>query len=223
MAIGYRTPRRRRRVVTGGMFVLLLAVIIVAVRLVEQIGLDRSPADRFTVKKIMDGDTMEFQGGDRLRLLSIDTPEKGERYYKEACEFLSDISLGKTARVEFAGARRDRYGRLLGYVYIDTIFVNKAILENGLGVLYLFKDNEFERPEIKELLAAQRVAMASQVGIWSVERQPEDFYVAVEGSFRFHRPACRDLGELRPDHHRILASREEALYDGLSPCRTCKP
>ena len=40
-----------------------------------------------------DGDTFELQGGDRVRLLSIDTPEKGEPFYNEAQEYLSALTL----------------------------------------------------------------------------------------------------------------------------------
>lgn len=220
-----RRNRPRRRIKTGYKWaiVLLLVVLIVAFRLVERIGFDRKPSDRFVVKEIIDGDTVELLGGDRLRLLSIDTPEKGELFYEEAGRFLAELTLGKSGRVEFAGRRRDKYGRLLGYLYIDTIFVNKAILETGLGFLYLFKDTELNRPETKELFAAQRTAIRERVGIWSIERAQEDYYIAVESSFRFHRPGCSVVRDLQPGRYRTFDTREEALYEGLSPCRKCKP
>ncbi len=216
-------PRQRLKTSTKWVIILLVVALIVAFRLVEQIGFDCRPSDRFIVKKIEDGDTVVLMGGDRLRLLSVDTPEKGELFFDEACQFLAELTLGKTARIEFAGRRRDKYGRLLAYMYIDTIFVNKAILENGLGVLYLFKDTELDRPETRELLMAQRAAMEKRVGLWSIERAPEDYYIALEGSFRFHRPGCSAVKKLKPGHYRIFHSREEALYEGLSPCRRCKP
>jgi len=220
-------PRNRpkRRIRTGYKWgiIVLIVILIVSFRLVERIGFDRKPSDRFIVKKVEDGDTVELMGGDELRLLSVDTPEKGELYFDEACQFLAELTLGKTARIEFAGRRRDKYGRLLAYMYIDTIFVNKAILENGLGVLYLFKDTELDRPETRELLMAQRAAMQRGVGLWSIERAPEDYYIALEGSFRFHRPGCSAVKKLKPGHYRIFHTREEALFEGLSPCRRCKP
>jgi len=208
---------------TKWVIILLLVALIVAFRLVEQIGFDRKPSDRFIVKKIKDGDSVELLGGDRLRLLSVDAPEEGQLFYDEACQFLAGLTLGKAARIEFAGRRRDRYGRLLGYLYIDSIFVNKAILENGLGYLYLFKDTELDRPETEELFRAQRAAMQKGIGLWSVERAQEDYYIAAQGSFRFHRPGCRSVKGLQPGRYRTFNTREEALYEGLSPCRRCKP
>ncbi|UCG60706.1 MAG: thermonuclease family protein [Candidatus Zixiibacteriota bacterium] len=203
--------------------VAVLVVLILAVRLVEDIGFDRKPTDRFTVTAIIDGDTMELGGGDRLRLLSIDTPEKDEPFYQEATDFLTEMALGKTARIEFADTRRDRYGRLLGYVYIDGIFINEAILENGLGNLYLFRDTDVDRPETGCMLSAQRRAIAARKGIWSITRHPEESYIAKNTSFRFHRPGCASAARLKKGSYRVFRIREEALMEGLSPCRNCKP
>jgi micrococcal nuclease len=221
--LGPALPGRKMKTSYKWAIILILVALIVAFRLVEQIGFDRKPSDRFIVKKIRDGDSVELLGGDRLRLLSVDTPEEGELFFEEACQFLTELTLGKTARIEFAGRRRDKYGRLLGYLYIDSIFVNKEILENGLGYLYLFKDTELDRPETKDLLMAQRAAMQKEVGLWSVEWVPEDYYIAAQGSFRFHRPGCRSVKDLQPGRYRTFNTREEALYEGLSPCRRCKP
>lgn len=215
--------KRNRKTVYRWAFVALLVVLILAVRLVEDIGLDRKPSDRFTVKAVIDGDTIELAGGDKLRLLSIDTPERGEPFYDEACGFLAELALGKTARIEYANVRRDRYGRLLGYLYIDTVFVNEAILAQGLGNLYLFKDTDQNRKETGLLLAAQREAIAAGRGVWSLPKNPEDYYIASVNSFRFHRPGCGSISKLKPANARILQAREEALMEGLSPCRNCQP
>jgi len=215
-----RTTRKR---LAGVVIVILVTVLILVIRLVEEIGPERQPLDRFLVKRVLDGDTVELLGGDRLRLLAIDTPERGEPFYYEAVRFLDSVSIGQTANIKFAGRRRDHYGRLLGYLYIDSLFINKVILENGLAYLYLFKDNDLDSPEVKELLEAQRSAMAEGVGLWSIQRTPEEFYLAGQRSFRFHRPGCRSVRDLKPGTYRKFATRNEALYIGLSPCRNCQP
>lgn len=215
--------RKKTSVLTRSLVVLVLALLILTVRLVERIGVDQTPADRFIVKKAVDGDTIVLAGGDKLRLLSIDTPEKGEPFYDEATRFLEQTTLEQTARIEFAANRRDKYGRLLGYLYIDTLFVNKAILENGLGYLYLFKDQDLQREEIKVLLEAQRRAIANKVGIWSLTSEPEQYYVALENSLRLHRPGCRAARNRQEGHYRTLPNRDAGFLEGLSPCRICKP
>lgn len=204
-------------------FLFLLVVFLVVIRLVQNIGYDKKPSERFIIKRVIDGDTIELQGGDRLRLLAIDTPEKNEPFYQKAKDFVSRVALGKTARIVYSNRRRDHYGRLLGYLYVDTLFVNKIILENGLGYLYLFKDNNLNSPEVKELLTAQRNAIHNHRGLWSLPREPEAYYININGSFRFHRPGCRVVSRIKPGHYRIFKTREEALLEGLSPCRICKP
>lgn len=218
-----RASSRKKSRYTRWLILAILVIAVLTIRLVEDIGLDRKPTDRFTVTVVIDGDTMELWGGDRLRLLSIDTPEKDEPFYDEATDYVKALALGKVARIEFADTRRDRYGRLLGYLYIDTVFVNEAILEMGLGNLYLFQDNDVDRPETHRMLQAQRRALEKQRGIWSISRHPEEYYIAKDNSFRFHRPGCASAANLKPGRYRRLETREEGLREGLSPCRNCKP
>jgi micrococcal nuclease len=214
---------RRKRRWFSIIFVIVVALLVLVLRLVEEIGPEKGPNDRFIVTRVLDGDTMELQGGDRLRLLAIDTPEKDEPLCDEATEFLARKALGQVAEVEFANQRRDRYGRLLGYLYIDTLFVNKTIIDSGYGYLYLFADNELNSDQVRTLLDAQRSAIERRVGLWSLPHEPEERYINKEGSFRLHRPSCRSLGELKPGHYREFRTREEGLATGLSPCRNCKP
>ncbi|MEW5795311.1 MAG: thermonuclease family protein [Candidatus Zixiibacteriota bacterium] len=220
--MGKRSKRARRRLVSIA-FVIVVAVLILVFRLVEQIGPEKGPEDRFVVVRVLDGDTMELQGGDRLRLLAIDTPEKSEPFHDQAAGLLSRLALRRTASVEYANQRRDKYGRLLGYMYIDTLFVNRTIIDSGYGYVYLFDDNELNSEYVRTLLAAQRSAIERRVGLWSLQHEPEPRYINTQGSFRLHRPGCRSLGELKPGRYQEFPTREEGLATGLSPCRNCKP
>ncbi|MEE8576648.1 MAG: thermonuclease family protein [candidate division Zixibacteria bacterium] len=220
--MGRQSNKKSRRVYRW-LAVIVLAIIILNIRLVEDIGFDRKPSDRFTVVAIIDGDTVELTGGDRLRLLCIDTPEEGEPYYEEAKSFLVQTVLGKQARIEFAAVRRDRYGRLLGYLYIDSLLINEEIVERGLGNVYLFRDTDMGRIETLRILQAQRQAMSERLGIWSVEREPEAYYVAGNDSYRFHRPGCRSAANFQEGKFRRFKTRDEAMSRGLSPCRNCRP
>jgi micrococcal nuclease len=221
--MAFLRKKSRRRLWTF-LFIIVAAVVIVSYRLVEKVGQERKPGDRFTVKRVLDGDTIELTGGDRLRLLAMDTPEKGEKYHDEATDLLASMTLGKPVKLEYGRNRRDRYGRLLAYVYVDdTLLANQVILDSGLAYLYLFEDNDLQKGEVKRMLASQRSAMARHVGLWSVKRTPEPFYVATERSFRLHRPNCESVQNLKPGHYRKFSTREEGLAEGLSPCRNCKP
>ncbi|MDH3889446.1 MAG: thermonuclease family protein [candidate division Zixibacteria bacterium] len=203
--------------------VILITAVIVCYRLAEDIGVDLKPDDRWIIVTVIDGDTVELAGGDKLRLANIDTPEIDEPFFEEAKQFLTDIALHQSARVEYIRERRDKYGRLLGCLFIDSVFAGEAILERGLGYLLLFDNNDLNRPLVQRLLAAQHRAMESGLGLFSLVRTPEEHYLATYRSFRFHRPGCEYVGEYRPDRYRMFDTRDSALFEGLSPCRSCKP
>ena len=103
------------------------------------------------VTKVIDGDTFEIASGEHVRLIGIDTPESrvnpkarrdsdrtGEDILtivsrgKEATNFTKQLVEGKSVRLEFDVGKRDKYDRLLAYVYLeDGTFVNEVIIREG--------------------------------------------------------------------------------------------
>lgn len=204
----------------------LVVATAVSYRYVEKIGHEAvgNESSRFSVKRVLDGDTVELTGGDKLRLLSIDTPEDGERFHDEAKNLLAKLTRGKDARVEYADTRRDKYGRLLGYLYIDdTLFVNQVMIDSGLAYVYLFKDNDRDRSEVRRLIDAQKQAIERKVALFGLTYEREEYYIANQSSFRLHRPGCESVADIKPKNSRRFATREEGIAEGLSPCRNCKP
>jgi len=113
------------------------------------------------VKRAVDGDTLQLETGERVRLIGIDTPEMHEsnKLYRDASRTKQDISTiqelgrrayeftknlveGKRVSLEFDMEKRDRYDRLLAYVYLkDGTFVNAKIIEEGFASLMTFPPN----------------------------------------------------------------------------------
>ena len=90
--------------------------------------------------KVTDGDTIHvrYQGEDeRVRFIGVDTPEvswyggEAECYGAEARTYARGRLGGKTVRLEFDVDRRDRYGRLLAYVYVGTELFNLTLVREG--------------------------------------------------------------------------------------------
>lgn len=85
----------------------------------------------FTLKgkviRVSDGDTIVILDSTntqhRIRLDGIDCPEKGQPFGNKATLFIKDLVAEKEVVVEWK--KKDRYGRILGYVFIDSINVNK--------------------------------------------------------------------------------------------------
>lgn len=181
---------------------------------------DQTVSD-ITVSRIIDGDTYELSDGRTIRLIGVDTPETDMPFYDEAVAFAESLILGREITLEFDKEELDKYGRSLAYVYLDTIFVNQMMAGRGLGIVYLFESN-LKHAGI--LIDAQKRARAADLGVWSLpDPAPEDYYVNIIGSYRFHRPLCVSIKNTDPKKRKIYRSREELLDKGFSPCRNCRP
>ena len=204
---------------------LLPAIIILLILLRFYLG--EKPAEiangQTRVIRVIDGDTVDLTGGRTVRLLGIDCPEKGEPFADSAGAFLTRLALGKTVSLKYSKRKKDNYDRLLAYLYTDSIWLNRELLCQGLAGLYLFEDNLPDKEIVAQLLAAQAEAMDHHRGIWTIPHQKEDFYLSKKGGLRFHRPSCDEVRKFRPGEIIRFAAREEALRQGLSPCRNCHP
>ncbi len=94
------------------------------------------------VKRIIDGDTIVINN-ESIRLLGINCPEKGEKYYQEAKEFLEEMILNKDVKLE--GTKKDRYYRKLRYVFLENKNINLKIIEEGFANIYILDDKSYEK------------------------------------------------------------------------------
>ena len=76
-----------------------------------------APVETFIVTNVVNGDTLDLDNGERVRLVGIDTPEKGQCGADEAAFALTALTLNKTITLEPSDEDRDKYGRLLRYVW----------------------------------------------------------------------------------------------------------
>jgi len=122
--------------------------------------------------RVIDGDTIivEIDGKqERVRLIGVDTPEtvhpsKPVEYFgKEASEFTKRMVEGKKVRLEFDWQKRDKYGRLLAYVYLpDGTFLNAEIIKQGYGFAY----TRFPFKYLEEFRQYEREARENSRGLW---------------------------------------------------------
>jgi len=113
------------------------------------------------VKRVVDGDTLLIESGERVRLIGIDTPEMHESNKlhrdgqrsgqdirtiqalgRQSYDFTRQLVEGKRVSLEFDLEKQDRYKRLLAYVYLkDGTFVNAEIVRQGYASLMTFPPN----------------------------------------------------------------------------------
>lgn len=135
----------------------------------------------FTVTRVIDGDTIEINTGERVRLICIDTPETYEDRYQEAKNYLTNLILNKKVYLEKDISETDRYDRLLRYIYTEedctdlaNCFVNLMIVLNGYGKAYPYNPDTALCPQIEN---AEEIARENKLGIWAdqeEENPPED-------------------------------------------------
>jgi len=135
-----------------------------------QLILSGSPADarmlEGRVVGVRDGDTIELLDAGRelhvIRLAHIDTPEKNQPYGNKAKQFVSSLVYGKTVSIEVTD--RDRYGRLIGVVYIGGTNVNLQLVRQGYAWWYreYSRDVSYGRSELD--------AFERQRGLWADSR-----------------------------------------------------
>jgi micrococcal nuclease len=125
--------------------------------------------DLVTVKRVIDGDTLLLSNRERVRLIGVDTPETKhpkkpvERFGREAYLFTKRMVEGKEVRLEFDWQKRDKYGRLLAYVYLtDGTFLNAEIIKQGYGFAY----TRFPFKYLEEFRRYEREARENRTGLW---------------------------------------------------------
>ncbi len=123
--------------------------------------------DDVSVVRVIDGDTIEVDGGTRVRLIGVDTPETAECFGSEATRYANELlPAGTRVRLVYDVARLDPYGRTLAYVYklTDGVFVNLALARNGFAQQATFPPNVAHAEDFRVAAAGARTA---GLGLWS--------------------------------------------------------
>ena len=98
----------------------------------------------FKVEKVVDGDTVILENGKRVRLLGINSPEKGQKFYEEAKTRLKKLVEGKKVILKEDFDDEDKYGRWLRYVYIGGELVNAKLVREGYATPYMLQNIKYK-------------------------------------------------------------------------------
>ena len=147
-------------------FLLLLVISLVLSSIV-------TAQDFYLCTRVIDGDTIAVEKNgkkEKVRLIGVDTPEtvhpsKPVEYFgKEASEFTRKNVEGKRVRLEYDWQSRDKYGRLLAYVYIEEngTFLNAEIIRQGYGFAY----TRYPFKYLEDFRKYEREARENRRGLW---------------------------------------------------------
>jgi len=126
--------------------------------------------DSVLVIRVIDGDTIELEGGQKVRYIGIDTPETVDPrkpiqcFGIEASNKNKELVEGKKIRMEKDVSEVDQFERLLRYVYIGDIFVNDYLVRQGYAYAYTYP------PDVKyseQFVQVQNEARENSRGLWA--------------------------------------------------------
>ena len=136
-------------------------------------------ADLVKIVKVVDGDTVDIDldgHTERVRLIGVNTPETKhptkpiECFGPEASAYMTQLlPKGTAVRIERDVEARDRYGRMLLYLYLgsDNLFINLDLVARGYGTPMSIEPNPLHR---NDFVRAAAQAEAANVGLWKACR-----------------------------------------------------
>ncbi len=211
-----------------------------------------------TVVRVVDGDTAVFRLADgrteKTRFIGIDTPEsttRTEPYGKEASAYTRRaLPVGADVWLQKDVEERDRYGRLLAYVWLATPksdseseirgkMLNAKLALDGYAQQMTIQPNSRYADYFREFVAEARNA---ERGLWgsgggesaapaatSAAAKSSNAggstaaYVGNRNTMKFHLPDCSSVTQMNPANQVALASRAAAVSQGYVPCKRCNP
>jgi len=148
--------------------ILIISVLVVAGVFVF---VNFKNSNEYVVKviKVIDGDTIVIEGGEIVRYIGINSPETGQDkddcFAQEAFNANKELIEGKEVKLEKDVSERDKYGRLLRYVWVDDIFVNEYLVRYGYALSVKYP------PDIKyaeQFDSLEKQAQEENIGLWSL-------------------------------------------------------
>ncbi|MFZ1735991.1 MAG: thermonuclease family protein [Candidatus Moraniibacteriota bacterium] len=155
----------------------LIMLVIVAIDALQQ------PVDRVDspegsrISRVVDGDTVELESGQKVRYIGIDTPETVDPrrpvgcFGKEASDKNKELVDGKDVRLVKDVSETDKYGRLLRYVYAGDLFVNEYLVREGYAKASSYPPDVKYRDLFREAEADARI---NKRGLWADDACGDD-------------------------------------------------
>lgn len=167
-----RIRREIRHLLITSVFTLLL-ILVLSYRFRPSTGpvsLIEGPGALVRVKYVIDGDTIVTGGGEKIRYAGIDTPERGEPFYEEARARNRGLVLGSIVRLEICMEKpRDRFGRVLAWVYVNDVSVEETLLGEGLARVITIPPCGLKRADRFKVIEGEAREMG--LGIWGLEER----------------------------------------------------
>ena len=128
-------------------------------------GIESEKPKLYFVTRVIDGDTIELEGGERVRYIGINAPEKPSGCFAEqSTQFNKELVLNKNIRLQKGPTDKDNYGRLLRYIYTEGgILVNETLVQTGHAYAFDYNDPHKFSEKFEKL---EEEAREEKRGLW---------------------------------------------------------
>lgn len=185
---------------------------------------------------VTDGDTIEVDGLGKIRLVGVNTPERGQTGYICSKRFVQKLCLNKEVSLDIDDSKyTDKYGRYLAVVIVDGKSLNEMLLKEGLAEVMYIPPSEFYPYDWAPDSNGYSNYVSSYSSSNSGSSSSSSFtsgstggsssgsFIASANSHKFHYPSCR-WGKKISDKNKItFKSRNDAISQGYEPCKVCQP
>lgn len=179
--------------------------------------------------KVVDGDTIYLDNGDKVRFVGVNTPERGVEGYITSKNFVQKLCLNKEVGIDIDDSKHtDRYGRILGVVIVDGKNVNEMLLKEGLAEIMYMPPSEFYPYDWanSNTPVADSHSSSSNSHPTSTQSTSSDSsasYVGNANTGKFHESYCSSVSKMSEKNKVFFSSRDEATNQGYIPCKICNP
>jgi micrococcal nuclease len=118
--------------------------------------------DTLFCSSVIDGDTFRLETGETVRLIGIDAPELSQPGSEKSREYLAHLILNKGVTLEKGYEDRDKYNRLLRFVYNDDVCINEEMIKQGYAEARYLTDSIREH-----YIQLEMEAETAKAGLWS--------------------------------------------------------
>ncbi|MBQ2613058.1 MAG: thermonuclease family protein [Methanobrevibacter sp.] len=173
---------------------------------------------------VADGDTITVEGVGKVRLVGVNTPEKGVSGSDASTFFTKKLCLNREVNLDIDDSKHtDKYGRTLAVVIVDGKNLNEMLLKEGLAEIMYMPPSEFYPYD----WAGDNTHVASQTSASkntsSSPTNDAGTYIGNTNSHKFHHPSCKYGVKISEKNKITFSSRDEAINKGYAPCNICNP
>lgn len=167
---------------------------------------DMQAGETGRVIKIIDGDALVLEGGQSVRLVSIEAPvlyprdRPADAYAAESARALEDLALGRRVQLYYPGITRDRYDRALAHVVtIDgggkPFWLNQEMVARGAAWVRLYPDTAARG---HDLIMVETAAREARLGLWATSRYAVQAAPKLPDASQGFRFVIAELGPILP-------------------------